>query len=344
VRDSIVIDPSRFRQFGAPEEASFCLVTNSAYASAFELRTSGPYADMRVVLTDGETTFAELVGALPEPAHVLVISPDIFFESPPDDVIGPDRKLLAMACNSTPATLDIVAHFIREIERTDPDEQERFATRFFSLAESSEVLRVVNRSAGTELVFEHFADDAAYVWNQQGGSLEWGTQQIAPSGEISVLPVEIRSFDDELRLRLNGNIALHGHPILHNGTPSFSRCDQSRIHEALATMADAPLIATVEDGQIVDIDRPLPAADPAHRMLEALMSVDSRYRIIWEIGFAHNTSLTMLPGNHAMNEVYGGDNGCLHWGLGLTPYTQYHLDIISPGTQVLTDTGDLVLG
>jgi len=49
-----------------------------------------------------------------------------------------------------------------------------------------------------------------------------------------------------------------------------------------------------------------------------------------EIGFAHNVTLQLLDGNHAMNEVYGGLNegsdGCLHWGLGLTPYTQYHLD------------------
>ena len=45
-----------------------------------------------------------------------------------------------------------------------------------------------------------------------------------------------------------------------------------------------------------------------------------------------------------MNEVYGGTEGCLHWGLGLTPYTQYHLDIISPGTTVYTDAGEVVLG
>lgn len=52
----------------------------------------------------------------------------------------------------------------------------------------------------------------------------------------------------------------------------------------------------------------------------------------------------MLAGNHAMNEVYGGTKGCLHWGIGLTPFTQYHLDIISPGTTVSNDRGDPLIG
>jgi len=80
-------------------------------------------------------------------------------------------------------------------------------------------------------------------------------------------------------------------------------------------------------------------------MLEHMFAVDSRYRIVWEIGHALNVSLDILPGNHAMNEVYGGVEGCLHWGLGLTPFTQYHLDIISPYTSVIGGaTGDVLLG
>jgi len=57
-----------------------------------------------------------------------------------------------------------------------------------------------------------------------------------------------------------------------------------------------------------------------------------------------NTTHEILPGNHAMNEVYGGTHGCLHWGIGLTPFTQYHLDIISPGTTVSNDKGETLLG
>ncbi len=342
--DAIVVDPGRVRQFGPPEGAAFCLVTNPHLKDAFVVQTEAPYESLDVVLTRDDITFEDLIRDLPEPAHVLVISPDRFFESPPDDVIGPRRKLLAMACNSTPTTLDTLRHFLRVVERTSPEDQDRFAERFFSLIEDADELHIVNRSAGTKLVFQHFLDDVDYVWNQQGGSLGWGEQQILPSGEISVLPIEIRSFGEDLRLALEGEMTFHGHPILHNGTPSFSREDQARLHGELEAIEHSPLVATVRDGHITKVRAAAPAGARAQGVLEAMMEVDSRYRKIWEIGFAHNTALDLLAGNHAMNEVYGGERGCLHWGLGLTPYTQYHLDVISPGTEVLTDTGELVLG
>lgn len=342
--DTIVVDPALIRQFGPPEGAPFCLVTNPGLQDTIEVRTQAPYASIEMVLTPDDVVFDDLIRSLPEPAHVLVISPERFFESPPDDVIGPRRKLLAMACNSTPTTLETIRHFLKVVERTSPEEQDRFAERFFSLVEDTDALRIVNNEVGTELVFQHFSDDVEYEWNQQGGSLDWGEQQILPSGEISVLPIEIHNFGEDLRLALEGEMTFHGHPILHNGTPSFSRQDQARIHGELEVMRGNPLVATVKDGHITEIRAMGPGGARAQRMLESMMDVDSRYRKIWEIGFAHNTSLDLLAGNHAMNEVYGGQQGCLHWGLGLTPYTQYHLDVISPGTQVLTDTGALVLG
>jgi hypothetical protein len=45
-----------------------------------------------------------------------------------------------------------------------------------------------------------------------------------------------------------------------------------------------------------------------------------------------------------MNEVHGGTGGMIHFGLGLTPYTQYHLDIICPNTQVLGSNGECIIG
>jgi hypothetical protein len=44
-----------------------------------------------------------------------------------------------------------------------------------------------------------------------------------------------------------------------------------------------------------------------------------------------------------MNETFGGTDGALHFGLGLTPYTQYHLDIICPFTRVLTDSDEVLI-
>ena len=303
--DPVIVDPARVRQFGPPDGATFCFVTNPDLADAFAIRTDAPYADTRIVTTRDDQEFEELVAGLPEVAHVLVASPQRFFESPPDDVIGPRRKLVAMACNSTPTDLDAIRHFLGVIERTDPLEQDAFAERFFDLVEGTDVLRIVNAEVGTELVFDHFSEDVEYVWNQQGGSLGWGEQQILPSGEISVLPVEIRSFGEDLRLVLDGELTLYGHPILHNGTPSFSRADQARLHAELDAMSRVPLVCRVKDGHITDVRATSDLGESAERMLTSMMEVDSRYRKVWEIGFAHNSSLVLRPGNHAMNEVYG---------------------------------------
>jgi len=165
-----------------------------------------------------------------------------------------------------------------------------------------------------------------------------------PAGEISVLPIDITEFEENLRLPLNGEIVLRGYPILHSGTPSFSRADQARIHGRLSVLQDHAVICRVESGLIVDIRPDSAGAAPAIDMLNAMFEVDSRYRMVWEMGHALNTSLELVPGNNAMNEVYGGTAGCLHWGLGLTPYTQFHLDIISPDTTVYTDNDIIVLG
>jgi hypothetical protein len=259
------------------------------------------------------------------------------------------RKLMMMACNSTPTSLDAVKYFLDVIERTDPQQQEEFADRFFMLGEASEHLEFVDPrygtyASGTHARFEHLRDH--YEWNQQAGLLQWGGQQLAPAGEISVLPIEILRFDATLRLPINGHVAFHGQPVLHSGSPSYLREDQARIHAALASVGNHAVIATTENGIISSLRATHAEAEPAVKMLEAMFEVDSRYRIIWEVGFGINAALkTLLPGNHAMNEVFGGSGrGALHFGLGLTPFTQYHLDIICPGTRVLGHKGEVLFG
>lgn len=339
----ITIDPARLRQFGDPADAVFCLVTNPELADKIDIAETGGYrAYITVPFQTGEKFEDVLPTRIPEPAHILAISPSAFFESPDSELLGSRRKLMGMACNSTPTSLEIVRHFLNIMERTSPQAQADFSDKFFELLENAGHLVYVDAKHGTRAVLDHLQPDL--VWNQQAGPLEWGEQQIVPSGEISVLPIEIRDFSEDLHLPLEGEIALRGYPILHNGTPSFSRKDQARIHSRLSALNEHAIIARVEAGVITSIRPHTPGAQPAVDMLSMMFEVDSRYRIVWEIGHALNVSLDLLPGNHAMNEVYGGTSGCLHWGLGLTPYTQYHLDTISPDTTVYTDAGDLVLG
>ncbi len=338
---TLLVDPSKIRQFGDPDGAVFCLVTSPSIVDQVEVVKDAPYREYQVVPLDDDFP-TMLRDRIPHRAHVLVMSPDTFFQSPEDRFIGPGRKLLAMACNSTPTDVSALHHFMRYIEATDPIAQEQFSDRFFDLAERGNALEYHDAEFATTAVLRLF--DRELVWNQQAGLVDWGEQQIVPAGEISVLPIEITDFDAALSLPLDGEIVIRGYPILHSGTPSFTLNDQRRIHDRLHPLRSNAVKAVVDNGAISRLEALTPGAVDIVDMLETMFAVDSRYRIVWEIGHALNTTHDILEGNHAMNEVYGGTDGCLHWGIGLTPFTQFHLDIISPGTYVTNDHGDTLLG
>lgn len=340
----ITLNPGRLRQFGDTKGLHFRVVTSASIASHIDIAGDDAYASREVNIIGSMEDFQVLLAssAIPERSHILVIAPDVFFQSPRPELLGPHRKLMVMACNSTPTSVETIAYFIKTMEDTDPEDQKRRTDRFFEDGEASEHFLFRNSQHDTEAVFRHLDD--SYLWNEQTGYIDWGEQQIAPAGEISVLPLDIQQFNEDLRLDINGRLALQGQCVLHNGTPSYLRSDQQRIFEALDAIHEHALIADVNRGQITALRETHPGAIPARTMLEAMFEVDSRYSVIWEIGFAVNCGLQIRRGNHAMNEVYGGRNGAMHWGLGLTPYTQYHLDIITPGTVIYNHRNDIIFG
>ena len=339
----IVVNPSRIRQFGDAEGVTFCLVTNPEVEDWIDVDCSGGYRDYLKLRFSPEDDFEEILAhRIPHRAHVLVISPNVFYRSPSNDKVGTGRKLLAMACNSTPTTLDMIEHFLGVMEATDPLEQQEMADAFFRLGQCANHLKLVDPEFGTSAQFDHLSD--SYIWNEQAGTLGLGEQQLAPSGEISVLPLVIQDFDERLHLAINGTLAIKGHPILHHGASSFLPADQERIYRALTAIQIAAVIAEVEQGVITDIRASEASVEPAVEMLSAMFRTDSRYRTIWEVGFAINTRHVLYPGNCAMNEVHGGTGGTIHLGLGLTPYTQYHLDIICPGTTVIASGEEPLIG
>ncbi|MEN2990100.1 hypothetical protein WG926_17405 [Tistrella sp. BH-R2-4] len=338
----IVIDPTRMRQFGAPDGAVFVLVTNEEMAPCFDVRTGPGYAGAETVLFRAGDRFIDMLPHLPERAHILVASPRAFFQSPPSGTVGDGRKLIAMACNSTPTDIETLRHFVAMVEATDPDAQQIMVDRLFHHGERTPWLDFHDARHGTHARFNHLSE--AYRWNEQAGILGWGEQQLAPSGEVSVLPLHIWDFDTDLSLDIEGELIIEGRPILHHGAPSYHPADQARIYGRLASIADGPILARVTKGAVTGLEALTPAGRPAVDMLERMFDIDSRYRALWEIGFAVNTALRLYDGNTAMNEVYGGVNGTIHLGLGLTPYTQYHLDIICPHLSVMAADGEVIFG
>ncbi|MFB2771317.1 hypothetical protein ACE1AT_18790 [Pelatocladus sp. BLCC-F211] len=340
----IAIHPERLRQFGNGKESIFCVVSNSSLLEKIKIEHENNYKDYKIISYDKGDDFSKILSELiPEPAHILVIAPDCYFRSPEPQHLGQRRKLCIMACNSTPTSVEAIEHFLKCGENTDPYEQEKISEQFFNKGEAASHLKFVDEEYNTVAIFQHLDD--RIQWHEQVGQLQWGEQQLFPSGEISVLPVEIFTLNLNVKLDISGKIALKGIPVLHSGTPSFLPNDQERIFQALYTMRNHTVIASVHEGVITNIETSDPAAQPAIDMLQAMFDVDSRYRIIIEIGFGVNRHLELFSGNSAMNEVYANNiNGTVHFGLGLIPHTQYHLDIICPSIKVFSDNDELIFG
>jgi hypothetical protein len=339
----IQIHPDRFRNFGAPDGAHFVLVTEPRIVGTFDVVHSPGYASVRTLpCSDAEPFEAMLAEMIPEPAHVLVILPNRYFLSPSPDALGPRRKLAVMACFSTPSSLESIRHFVKMAEATEPEAQNALAEHFFKYAETSSALMFRDRNTGTEASFAHL--NQGLQWHEQLGTLAWGEQQLLPSGEISVLPVSVFGQDINERLDVSGEITFRGEPILHCGSVSYLPSDQARIYEQLCALRRGDVVARVERGMIEALSTREENTRPAVEMLEKMFAIDSRYRTLLEIGLGVNTQLNLFPGNTAMNEVYGGQRGAVHFGLGLLPFTQYHLDIICPGTSVHDARGERIFG
>ncbi len=343
--NKIPIYPSRFRQFGEAEGSTFYLVTNSHLLDVFSIEEDKNYKEFKIIAYDSNDDFLRLLkNEIHPPAHILVIAPECLFESVPPNDLGSDRKLLIFACNSAPTPIEAIEHFLRCGEKINPKEQEMIAEDFVAQCESAEILKLIDEEYQTVAEFHHLND--SYGWHEQLGMLAWGEQQIFPSGEIACFLVPLKGINElpDLKFDLNGEIPLRGYPIVHSGPPSFIREDQKRIYQKLSTFKEYPVIAKVKNGVIIDIHATHPSVKPALDMLEALFMVDSRFRQIFEIGFAINNHLEILPQNSAMNEVYGGTKGCVHFGLGMLPYTQYHMDIICPKIKVLGQNDKVIFG
>ncbi len=342
--NTIDIYPNRLKQFGDPAGCNFCLVTNLDLINAFNIKMEPGYKCSLIILYEKEQDFTELLKTkIPENAHILVITPDCYFRSPKPEILGNKRKLIIMANNSTPTSLEAIEHFLRCGENTEPAQLDSIADKFFDLAESTKQLYFVDNDYQTKATFNHASD--RLQWHQQAGSLDWGQQQLFPSGEISTLPLDVYDTDIESSFELNGDIVLKGHPVLHSGKRSYLPHDQERIFQKLALLEQHPIIAQVKNGIITDLKPTINNSQSIINMLEAMFDIDSRYRTIIEIGFGINHWLQLFKGNSAMNEVYAADTGgTVHWGLGLTPFTQYHLDIICPNTSIINDNNEIIFG
>lgn len=338
----VIVKPSAFRQFGTSAD-TFCLVTDEEFADDFTIAPS--HLESMVIPVGPDGDLGKLLAAdIPETADVVAICRRTFLSSPDAATIGAGRRIVVLPCASTPVALPHIRYALQVIERTDPAAQELRADQFFGAVEKAAELRIVDGENGTSCTFDPLGDD--YSWNQQAGFLGPGEQQIAPAGELSVLPVDIMEFDGDRRLAMNGTLAFKGWPIVHAGYDRELDAAQADLYERLTPLHRNPLIATIENGVITEI------RDPAHTdeggalvaVFDELFAAEPHYRTIWELGFGINTDMELSPANSGLNEVYGARDGVVHIGLGLTPSTTFALTFICPSSAVVDGAGGLILG
>jgi hypothetical protein len=329
-----------FAVFGDEECSTFYLVTNTALLDCVTLTTRGRYKHTEILaLTSQALDELFSTGRVPLDAHVLALLPECLAHSVPRETLG-RRKLLIMACRSGQIGIPGIRHFLDCGLRTDPSTLERTADEFFAQIEAAHFLRL--RAGDCDAVFYHKSSD--YGWHEQLGYLKWGDQQVFPAGEIAcfLVPLSTTELPDR-RFRLNGAIVVQGPVIVQSGPPSFRLEDQQRIYDHLSSNR-CGVHFSIEDGIVMDTHTLSDDDGPARAMFEALFSIDSRYRQIFELGFSINSALELFPGNAAMNEVWGPSGGKLHLGLGMLPYTQYHLDVFCRTTRVENDQGQPIFG
>lgn len=334
----LVVNSGQFPALGPPEGA-FYVVTNPELIGEIELIRDGGYRDGRVIPWPDEQSFEQLLAAeIPEPACVVVLSPRRFFRSPPN--IG-RRKVMVFACASTPTSLGVLSDFVTAAGRISPEREEDRANKFFERARAAELLRIEDPRTSTRARFWHLDD--SYEWHQQAGLLAWGDQQIVPSGELSATPGGIMEFDGSRRLTITGTLALHGPVIVHGGA-TVDLEDQARVHAALDALTRHPVVATLELGEIVSLRAVDDGGRVAAEMFEELFRSDPRYRVVQEIGFGINDSFEVGPGNVGMNKPYGGTHGVMHFGLGLIPTTRYAFTFLAPGSLVIGQGDEVLIG
>ncbi|WP_052046111.1 hypothetical protein [Candidatus Paracaedibacter symbiosus] len=338
----IQINPHLYKQFGENKGCHFRLLTNSQLKDSFTIN-KGDYESAELSLFDTAKDFKQIVLSLPRPIHILIISPYCMTEFPRDEEMGEDYKLMTLPCSSSEIDLESIRYYLEVMERTDLDAQKEWSNNFFAVAEKSKHLKFVDTETKTEATFYHMSDE--YEWFEQLGMIPWGGQQFVPSGEISVFSLFHNPPGAVKNINITGEITFSGYSIVNSGNPSFLEQDRERIYNKLSSLMKGKIIFEIQEGRLnpkaVHCDK---EAQEAYDILQSLFEVDSRYNLLWEIGFGANTNMEALQANRTPNEVYGHRNGCIHWGLGLTPRTQYHLDIICPNTIVMDDQGTIITG
>ncbi len=334
---SIIIEPDRIDYLRLDRAKTFCVVTTPALKSKLSIATSTHYEKVMIATIATDQPIDDFL------AQQSATNTDYFFLpygytipnlTASKEYLAKDCKFLALRClPTTPIDIDDIHYFLKNIMNTSPEMYIAKADTFFSAIENRDKIIYADNNHKTQATL---TVDNSCLWGEAYGDLRAGESGVIPCGEIALTHVNFKDNKPH-PLPLNGEIVLQGLPIIHhyNLTSAAAIAKQAALYNALTVLQQAPVIATVTNGVITTLTALDKKAEPAIDALENLFNENKYYRTIIEVGHGLNHTAKLAKKNCSMNESFGGNDYCIHYGLGHMRFSDFHVDVICQNTRIV---------
>lgn len=350
--------------FGPPQGSDFCGLFSREVRELLRIRCDAPYNRVRLTAARMEE-IPLIIRGLKRRTHVFCVTSDAPFRSPGSDGMG-HIKLGVLPLFSTGFSVAKLDKALRIIKQQAYGKESARAGELINRLLGANRVIVKFRRPRTEAVLEFHNGASPVFFFNQTGRIEWGHQSVLPNGEVSLLTNSHGCYSEQSVFKLDGAILFDGYPVLHRGlcpcrtfrpfpaafetraagvpTGGSDACVSLRNNyvpirnlrstfKGLSGLDREPIVAKVKKGIIQSV-HPLTRRSQFAAKFEALLAADMRYRKVHEFAFGlSSTREVFVRENFLPNEMRLG----VHFGLGLTPYTQFHLDLVCPRVSVFIE-------
>lgn len=317
----------------------FCLIITEAIIDKVVLHNSNTYKQTIKIVCHEDEDIYEIIRRAECQACDIFFIPALYLSNgfPSTDTVKSNQRYLTLACStSTDTRLEYIPAVLETCYQHTPSQLQRKADILFETVDGSYSLEFINEEFQTKATLEI---NKKCLWNEICGLIQQGGDTISPVGEIAITHFDFDNLKTPA-LDMNGEIVLHGKPIVHSffrGIEYFKKRDE--IFKNLSLLEQVPIIATLKNGKIMQLKEAIHKKSGLIEYFESLFNIDKRFRTIIELGIGVNDAVKLLPFNTTYNESFSNGDYCLHYGIGKRETTQYHIDVICPGTKLIPDNG-----
>jgi len=343
----ITINTDYITNFSDQQKKHFYLITSVDGAVLFNLIGGRYQKAEKIILEDFSQLNTFLSEKLPDNSDILIIpykvnqSTRVYSKA-----IQKDSRILSLYCYATHPDIDAIRHCLKNIYATDCIAQEKFSAEFFGILDrqTDNRLLIQNKKYNQAATF---TVDQNTLFINRSGFIKDGTNLTGPGGEIAIGPKNgVTDLDGHTaRLNVSGKLVLDGLPIVHRCSPEpfVTTRVLNNIFEKLKPITRRPILLSIDQGIITEVEALDGKQHTAVDVFNGLLTLDYRYENLTEVGCSFNLTHNLYDANDAFNEAYGGEKGCLHFGIGGCN-NAYHIDFISPGSVLKAGNGEQLIG